>query len=80
VLLYPSAFAALLFSAHFLNLIHFEAKIQFIRMKGIKKNISLKLIYLTRIRFMSSERKTLKVFFSCSAYAHAPAGDFRRAQ
>jgi hypothetical protein len=53
-------------------------EIQDVRMKGIQN----KKLYLgnchTSIRFMSSERKTLKVFFfSCPAYAHAPAGELR---
>jgi hypothetical protein len=50
------------------------------RMKDIqnKKYISLEINCHTRIRFMSSERKTLNVL--CPAYAHAPAGDLRRPQ
>jgi hypothetical protein len=66
------------------------SSIQDVRMKGIQNKIIYIYIYIyiyisetnchTRIRFMSSERNTLKVLFSCPAYAHAPAGDLRRAQ
>jgi hypothetical protein len=34
----------------------------------------------THIWFMSSERKTLEVFFFMPAYAYVPAGDLREAQ
>jgi hypothetical protein len=55
--------------------------IQSVRMKGIqnKKMYFSENNCRTRIRFMSTERKTLNIF-SCPAYAHAPAGDLRRAQ
>jgi hypothetical protein len=55
---------------------------QGVQMKGIQN----KKMYIsetnchTRIWFMSSERKTLKDFFSCPAYTYAQDGDLRRAQ
>jgi hypothetical protein len=42
------------------------------KVSKIKKNYISESNCHTRIRFMSSKRKTLKVSFSCMAYAHAP--------